>query len=190
MPENYKEIRLGGCVGSIIAFLIAYLGLIAYILGYYYNSRWSYVSWPVLIFAPLCSALAAALFGFLAGRMASRSKSVNRAFLFGGLVFFFIVFGSFLLPFFFFQLNSAIGKNSFIYMKLGIAFTPVLGCAVLGGSLLCGLTAIIVRDYRQSQKIRLIPQFTLQELLIVITLSIFLMSLIASIAPLVAWASP
>jgi hypothetical protein len=60
----------------------------------------------------------------------------------------------------------------------------LLGFFTATGSLLCGLSAIVVRDYRQSRKVRLIPQFTLLELMIVITLSIVVMSFWASFVAL------
>jgi hypothetical protein len=52
------------------------------------------------------------------------------------------------------------------------------------------LSAIVVRDFRQTKRMRLVPQFTLQELLIAVTLSIVLMSCVASVSPLMHWAIP
>ena len=105
MIEDYKEIRLGGYAGAIIAFLITFLTHIAFSLGDYSKNHWMYFSWINLITGPLISALILSLFGFLAGRLAGRSNNPKRAFLWGGIVFFRIDFSCFIsaIPHLFFD---------------------------------------------------------------------------------------
>jgi succinate dehydrogenase hydrophobic anchor subunit len=141
-----------------------------------------YFSWSRLISDPLISAFILSLFGFLAGRLAGRSKNVIRAFLWGGLVFFGLVFGVFFLTFFVISLMNTHAYDFPATLRRCITIACLLGFLTASGSLLCGMSAIVVRDYGQSRKVRLVPQFTLQELLIVVTLAFIIMSFMASIA--------
>jgi hypothetical protein len=172
---NLKEIRLGGCVGATIAFLLGYLTRVALLLHAYFNDPNTIISCSTLLFEPLRLAIALALFGFFAGRVADGSRSVNHAFLRGGCIFLGVLF----FVTFIVSLTRSTPKDD---ERKFIAFALFFGLFALGGSLLSGLSAIFVRDYRQFKRFRPIPQFSLQELLIVITLIIVIISFISSIA--------
>jgi hypothetical protein len=190
MGKDNLDLRVGGHAGAGIAFLIAYLTGVTILLSEYFTSRWTHLPLFEVFFSPLCLACTASMLGYLSGRLAGRCKSVNRAFVWGGGAFVLLFAGVFLLVFCLSELSLKVGRDYFIYIKMIVAFAPILGSFAAWGSLLCGLSAIVVRDFRQTKRMRLVPQFTLQELLIAVTLSIVLMSCVASVSPLMHWAIP
>jgi hypothetical protein len=174
-------IRRGGRVGGAIAFLMIFLPFCSmYVLSFFSPAR---DRLGVRITALPCSFVMAALMatiGSLIGKWAATRPTANSAFLRGGIISGLISVGLFaplsVLGLLFDQMYEFI-KYISVFLLLTILITACV-------SFLSGLTAICVRDCRQTGRKRLIPQFTLQEMLIVFSLLAVIMSVLASFAPL------
>jgi hypothetical protein len=181
-PENFT--RRGGCVGAVIVYLIS-MGLIAAnFLPAVYQDRLGLVSLMTpetvkVIKIAFGLAFVAALIGFFAGREGARSRNVNAAFLWGGilcgLATFICLLGLFLTSF---RTESVYTSGFFILRAILFTITTA------SGSLVAGMAAIVVRDRRDFGRTRWIPQFTLQEIFIVFTIVSIIISAMASTAVL------
>jgi hypothetical protein len=119
--------------------------------------------------------------GSFLGKAAARCRSVNAAFIWGGFISGLTIFSiTFVLLFPFFLLSHF----DLFPRKDLIPLFFVLSIISAFGSLISGLAAIYVRDYRQSQRKRWIPQFTLQEIFIVFTIVSIISSAMTSVAVL------
>jgi prepilin-type N-terminal cleavage/methylation domain-containing protein len=132
--------------------------------------------WPRVVAAMFCAALIPAVLGFFAGSEGARSSTPPRAFL-RGLVFFGCAVGVCGGIAYLILRNESV--DSFRALVTAVVFWSLVTCTA---SLVSGVAAIYVRDYRQFQRFRLFPQFTLQELMIVMTLVAIISSAIASAA--------
>jgi hypothetical protein len=112
----------------------------------------------------ICVSLFIGIIGFIAGRAGAKSRSVKHAFWTGAAGFFLAMTISMSLLMIKLNLLSPI-NHSDVYQ--GIFWITTSTCT---GSLACGLAAIMARDYIRFQRIRLIPQFTIVELLSIVTL--------------------
>jgi hypothetical protein len=74
------------------------------------------------------------------------------------------------------KLGTLLFRNDIIYML------SLLAIVTSFGALISGISAIYVRDYRNIQRKRLIPQFTLLELFIIFTLLTVIISATSSIS--------
>lgn len=115
--------------------------------------------------------------GNIIGKWAATRPSVNSAFSQGAIDSGLLNF-LFLSPFFLFSLSGNL-SDSVKIICVFILFLISISTSVCFHS---GLTAIYVRDYRQTGRKRPIPQFTLQEMLILFSLLTVIMSAFASFA--------
>jgi hypothetical protein len=165
---------LGGVVGAAIAFTVT---AIAMTVAMGADSRGLRASdFPQALFALSCVALIPTSLGMFAGREGARSKTVPMAFVKGAAFFGCAMAVCGLLAFMI--LVSAPVSSSRALLTV-VVFSTLVICTA---SLVSGMAAIYVRDYRQFKRLRLIPQFMLQELLIVTTLVAIILSAISSIA--------
>jgi hypothetical protein len=119
--------------------------------------------------------------GSLLGKAAAKCQSVKSAFLWGAflsgptiLCLIFIL----LLPFFIFSHVDQFTRKDLIPLFFVLTIISAFG------SFISGLAAIYVRDYRQFQRKRWIPQFTLQEIFIVFTIISVIISAMTTLAVL------
>ena len=122
-----------------------------------------------LLLSPL-----SALLGYIIGKTGAKSQNVMFAFGQGGMIAF-LASICFVIPIFILGIRSGIVKIYFYYM---IFLSLILICY---GSLISGVFAIISRDFRQFQRMRFFPQFTISELLIITTLAAIILSSFVSI---------
>ncbi len=122
------------------------------------------------------------LLGYFIAKKCANTQSVNLAFLKGGVLIG-LTGTVFILPIiirFFYAYGNEQGII-FVY------FASILGIIyICSGSILGGWAAIMARDYRKFQRIRLLPQYTISELFILITLSAVILSSIMSISLLLS----
>jgi hypothetical protein len=121
----------------------------------YFASRFSDLS--------IVLSLLSGLLGYFIGKTGAKSRNVMFAFGQGGMIAL-LASICFELPIVVFGMGSDIVKTYFHYM---IYSSLILICF---GSLLSGLFAIISRDFRQFQRLRILPQFTIGEVLAIISL--------------------
>ena len=171
MDEN--PIKRGGCAGAAIATSVTFVVLIAI----FFSENRSPRILSNIASGALCLLFLPATLGYFAGLEGARSKSVASAFIKGA-----VFFGCALIVFaVFFLLLSTQGMVGFHAFLVAIAFAALI---ISTGALISGMAAIVVRDYRDYQRWRLVPQFTLQELMIVITLAAIILSSITSMVVL------
>jgi hypothetical protein len=126
----------------------------------------------LLVIACIASAI-----GFFTGREGAKCRSVNSAYLRGGLLCG-IATGT-CLPILYFTYFRAIRVETTGILIVCAVFFAILTAA---GALIAGLAAIMVRDRRETGRNRIIPQFTLQEIFISFTLATFIISAMATVA--------
>lgn len=120
--------------------------------------------------------------GSLLGKAGAKCRSVIPAFFWGAFLScstisgILLVFGLLLLPLLFFSRIEGFSCYDLIPISFVLAIISALG------SLISGLAAIYVRDYRQFQRKRLIPQFTLLEFFIVFTIISIIVSFVTTMA--------
>jgi uncharacterized membrane protein len=156
-----RNIKCGGCIGAIIAFIIFSFSVFGLSAARRFGLNSHNIVEAILAFS-FFSILPTSL-GYIVGVEGARSKSVPSAFI-NGAIFYAcatIVFVGLTL---FFTSDDVSGNI------LRIWITSISGLIISTGSLISGLTAIVVRDRQKFEKYRLIPQFTIQELLIITTL--------------------
>jgi hypothetical protein len=177
-PGNFT--RRGGCVGAILVYVLSICLILAVFVPTMYRERigWSSLITPetlhVFIIA-LIGAFVAAIIGFFAGREGARCRSVNRAFLQGGI---FCGLATLIcLPLLYFTYFRSLHIFTSGFYILCATFFAILTAS---GALVSGLAAIVVRDRREFGRARLIPQFTLQEVFIVFTIVSIIISAMAS----------
>ncbi|MBN2578005.1 MAG: hypothetical protein JXB10_03360 [Pirellulales bacterium] len=160
-------VKRSGWVGGVIVFLITFIPSVG---SCSWDSRVAIqesVGFLLLIFFV---SLLTGLFGSLLGRFGANQVKISKAFIMGGVI-------SSLVPVIGF-LISAILDWDWLFVFLGLL---VIFLCFSAGSLISGIGAIIARDYRRFQRGRFFPQFTLMELLIVITLVAVMCSMIISL---------
>lgn len=162
------------------------LGMLAGIATYFYINASSYIEFqhhynllnlhiertPSFVFFSF------ALLGMIVGRLSEKCRTVNLAFMIGGASFFLIttILLSIWLLYEHFTLEYGIRfVPNFYFSSFFIVFS------ICTGSLACGISAIQIRDYHQSQRVRFMPQFTLYELMIAVTLTAVILGCIMSI---------
>jgi hypothetical protein len=126
----------------------------------------------ILVIACIASAI-----GFFTGREGAKCRSVNSAYLRGGLLCG-IATGT-CLPVLYFTYFRAIRVETTGILIVCAVFFAILTAS---GALIAGLAAIMVRDRRETGRTRMIPQFTLQEIFISFTLATFIISAMSTIA--------
>ena len=152
----------GGCAGALIAFLVT---ISTVLLLFLTNSNGpTRMNVGEVIASSVCFAMIPATLGFFAGKEGARSKTVPFAFIKGG-IFFGCAMGVFVVAFF---LGAAAGQQWYVLL-VGVVFSCLI---------------IAFRDYREFGRTRLIPQFTLQELMIVTTLFGIIISTISTMVVL------
>ncbi len=152
-------IQRGGCAGAAIATTVTFVVLLAVAFS---ADRPRFVS--DMVSGGLCLLFFTMTLGYFAGLEGARSKSTRDAFL-KGAFFFSCALVVFAVLFFWL---TALGTLTIHHFLISLAFSVLL---ISTGALVSGMAAIVVRDYRDRKRWRLIPQFTLQELMIVITLA-------------------
>jgi hypothetical protein len=170
-------IKRGGSVGANCAFWIS---LILISLFFLLNIK-SREDARMLAPGVPCSIFISFLMvgvGYLLGRSAAKRPSVNSAFLSGAIVSGLFVLLVIYCPFLLLTIGKPLTREAIIFMLLLLAF------GVSFGSLLSGISAIYIRDYRKFQRQRSIPQFTLLEFFIVFTILAVIISAMTSIAML------
>jgi hypothetical protein len=168
----------------VIVFLISLALIAAIFLPTIYLDRLGWGSllnpdiFKVFKLSLMLSFVAAAV-GFFAGREGAKSRSVNAAFLWGGILCGLATFLC-LLGLFFTSFRTESVYTTGFYILRAIFFT----ITTASGSLVAGMAAIAVRDRRDFGRTRWIPQFTLQEIFIVFTIVSVIISAMASTAVL------
>lgn len=163
-----KLIRMGGHAGAMIAFSVTLIVFIAISIAQNDAS----VFWGVI-----CGGFFPTSLGYFAGLEGARSKSVCLAFI-KGAIFFGCAVAVFILPLFFFSIRGTIPANGLL---VGISLAAIV---ISTASLVSGMAAVVVRDYKEFGRWRLLPQFSLQELMIVVTLTAIILSAIGSMMAL------
>jgi len=163
--------KRGGIVGAGILALATLMSFLAFYLG-----EGTAILEPVRYVLIPCaySTVLLGIVGYIAGRCGAKCLQTPRAFLSGGLLLG-IASGVGFSAFYIFAINPEL---TMYYWSLAL---PLMVIFFGSGSLISGFGAIVGRDYNKFQKLRFIPQFTLQELLIVISLFTVITSAIASI---------
>jgi hypothetical protein len=171
-------IKRGGSAGAAIAFWLALVLSFPREL----NSFAAHSIVIAVIYALLCSgfiAVVTAAFGHFWGMDAAKCPSVNAAFLRGAKIAAAIDVLIFMLA----SIHSSLLWNLPGSLLRNVSIVAIFQLVIISaaGSLLSGLTAIYVRDYREFARVRRIPQFTLQEIFIVFTLVSVIISALTSI---------
>jgi hypothetical protein len=158
--------KYGGMVGGGMMILL----VVVLCLSIYISDPSGSVAFICFIF-PVLGFLLGVL-GYIIGGIGAGYSSIPRAFFSGS------VLGGFASAFIFIVVVTSVGSVNLARMFL---FVVLLTCIFSStGALIGGFGAIAARDYRRFQKVRFLPQFTLQELFIVITLVAVILSAIAS----------
>jgi hypothetical protein len=162
-------VRRGRHVGMIFAPALTIISICLMFLAGNVKANLSDCLTMALGMSPI-PALAAVFVGSFLGEMAAKARTARIAFLRGTFYSALIAIAS-TLPFML-SLEIRLSRDTFIL------FCPVASLAALG-SLVSGVSAIYVRDYRDFQRKRWLPQFTLQEMFIAFTLAGILFSAVA-----------
>jgi hypothetical protein len=181
--------KRGGSVGATIAFwlTLAELGLLVFgtiihSQGNSDDSRQNLLAlFGVLFMGFSCSmvvALPMAGLGYLLGKSAAKCRSVNTAFCQGALIIGAIVPGVLCTLPLLTEFKLVYSRSDLIYIL------SLFALLTASGSLLFGLVAIYVRDYRKFQRKRLIPQFTMLEFFIIFTIISIIISAMTSLTVL------
>jgi hypothetical protein len=157
----------GGCAGALITFVISTATIFLLFLTNEQGPLGNKISDAII--KSICLAFFPAILGSFAGQEGARSKSVRWAFIKGGL-FFGAAMCVYVVTVVFVMASGGLGLHALLVVG---NFSCLIICT---GSLISGMAAIIVRDYRQFGKTRPIPQFSLQELMIVTTLVAVILS--------------
>ena len=159
------------------------LGMLAGFATYAYIDASSYLEFdprvtPHIAEMPSFIFFLFGLLGGIAGGFLQKCRTVNLAFLIGSASFLLITsMLSFIwwLCFYSTPVSGIKSVPNFYFTSFFILFSACTG------SLASGLSAITIRDYRQSQRVRFIPQFTLSEVMIVVTLIATILGCIMSV---------
>jgi hypothetical protein len=160
--------KRAGVIGAGMVMAITYCALI---LGLYVDAMVTPLR-GVLIKSFMFSLIFGGL-GYAAGGSGARCQNVLRAIVSGILLLAIacgVVFSLYLLL----GMNVETARR---YWFLAFRWTVVFA---LSGGLVSGWGSIIARDYRRFQKLRVIPQFTLQEMFIFSFLVMIMVSAISS----------
>ena len=174
-------IKRGGRVGAVIAFGMTFAPCC---LVFLFLSGNSADKLGVVIGGLTCTLLSTIIMascGSLLGKSAARRPSVNAAFLQGAIISGLTIFGItiiILAPHLLHYQLEVFSRNELLHLFC------LLIILTASGTLISGLAAIYVRDYRQSQTKRWIPQFTLQEMIVVFTIISIIISAMTSFAVL------
>ncbi|MGA2797694.1 MAG: hypothetical protein ABSE63_08960 [Thermoguttaceae bacterium] len=122
------------------------------------------------------------LLGYFTGKKCANTQSVIFAFLKGG-VFIGLTGAVFILPIIIRFIYDYGIKQGIIFIYFIVILGVIYICA---GSILGGWAAIMARDYRNFQRVRLLPQYTISELFIIITLVAVIFGSIMSISLLLS----
>jgi hypothetical protein len=180
VPDE-RTLKRGGSAGAAVAFWIAFFLTFPMALRSFLDAFLV----AAVFYALLCAfgaALVAAVLGHLWGMDAAKCPTVNAAFLRGGKIAALIYAAFFALAYLetpYFQKMSLLFPG---VISIITFFQLVIVAGV--GALHSGLTAIYVRDYLEFDRIRKIPQFTLQEIFIVFTIVSVIISAMTTIAVL------
>jgi hypothetical protein len=158
--------KRGGIAGATIVIIVTFLAL--------FPSFYDVVT-PLrtALFESLVFSLVLGSLGFVAGRSGAKGERVYRAILSGAVLFAVacaVAFTTYLLL----GMNIETARR---YWALAVQWTVIFAVA---GGLVSGLGAIIARDYQCFRRLRLVPQFTLQELFVFSSLLIVIFSMIFS----------
>lgn len=181
-PTEEDFIRYGGRVGAAIAFWMSLIPLCLLLLlsdGIHAKDIISLImeiigSIIVGVLISIGPVLLLSAGGYSLGKMAAKCASVNSAILLGTIVFSLIALVVF-TPFFIWIHEVRLTRSDLLFFFLLYAIL------VAFFSLISSIAAIYVRDYRQFQRKRWIPQFTLQEMFIVFFLLSVIISALSSI---------
>jgi hypothetical protein len=175
--KNDPAEKRGAIVGAgIMVFLVAVICLSVYISKP--RNSIEFILNAFLFLGILLGCL-----GYIVGGTGANCSNVASAFLSGA-----ILCGIAPVFIFCFVLIASVGNESMEYLfNFAIALTCIISAA---GALISGFGAIAARDYRRFQKMRIFPQFTLQELFIVSLLVAVILSAIASFPLMPKMSSP
>ena len=181
-----KYIKYGGRIGVAIAFVMVLIPPGLQLCIHYIKDSgqvldelyiFAYTLWaPIFLIS---------MIGNFLGKKAAENPNVHWAMVKGGFyAWLFTFISTFPLYIIYFCMNlHLVTDTNLIQNWIPIYFFLLLIMICLG-AIHGGLTAIYVRDYRQIQRLRLIPQFNLQELLIIFSLLTVFFSALATIAVL------
>jgi hypothetical protein len=173
-------IRRGAAMGAVIAFWMAMGIPFLFIVSEDYRVVGEFRFWVDLFAGGACYSLIFAGIGYVFGNAGANCLNVRSAFWRGAKISA-IIAGSFIPGILLICLLSdgpIDCKNIFYFF---LTFISPFMLVTSFGTLISGLSAIYARDYREFQRKRFIPQFTLIELLIVVTLFAIIISSLVSI---------
>jgi hypothetical protein len=165
-----KILNRSGLIGAVILILVTLLSLMV-------PSISSLAVLKALWMATVGACFLTGILGYVTGRMGAKSQSVGYAMRTAGLCYF-IATTVCALPAVVVMSYRFSERLATMAYYLGFYSIVVFTCA---GALLSGLAAIAARDYRQFQRPRLIPQFSMGELFIVVTLVAVILGSVMSI---------
>jgi hypothetical protein len=171
-PMDKKILNVCGSVGAIITFFVTFI-FNSILLNSLFPA--SYII-AAILGANLAISLLMASVGYIAGRMGAKNPTVVSAFRKGRNWFFFAA-AIYVFPI---SIINYLGQKNIEpgYYLFGV-FLILLSTGT--GSLVFGTAAIFARDYRQFHRLRLPPQFSINEILTVTTLIAVIFSSIVSI---------
>jgi hypothetical protein len=163
---------IGGLLGAVLAFSVTLL--CTYTLFYSHFEYHYYSDNPQS--KRIIACLLIGILGFIAGRIGAKSRNVNHALITGGVLFF-LAITICMSPMSYALLFDPVARMDYTYFYLGICWIMI---SIVTGSLVCGLSSIVARDFHRFQRLRFFPRFFLSELLIFFTMIAVILSLITS----------
>jgi hypothetical protein len=180
-PMDEKISRRCGLMGVGVMVLLPLLSTIVALYFSPIKYLRDFEDFRFLIFAPLGISIMWML-GYFIGKKGENTQNVNFAFLAGGVLAG-LIGTIFILPIItVFVCIYGMGKGV-LFISLVIILGVIYICA---GSISAGWAAIMARDYRNFQRVRILPQYTISELFILITLAAGIFSSIMSISLLLS----
>jgi hypothetical protein len=178
-PMDRKILIVCGLIGAVITFFVTLLCNISLFSSHFQSYIGYSPSGKISVSAVIITSLIIGILGFIAGRMGAKSRNVKNAFRTGGVCFFLAAVICISLAHLNIVFSSQYGLNWHIHFLYSTIFWIAISTCT--GSLVCGITAIIARDYNQFKKLRLVPQFTIAEIFIVTTQIAIILGAIMSI---------
>lgn len=186
--RDEDAIDRGGTAGAVVAFWMsaALLGISIWRFGEVTNvmpghsEAAAVFTVIMLMLLVACLSLFVAAIGYFWGENAAKCRSASAAFVHGAVVGAAIVAAVSGIG----AIAIAVSGSATIGHRAWTAFFLWLALVSAYGAALSGLSAIYARDYRQFRRRQWLPQFTLREMLLLVTLAVVMLSAITSLGEL------